>query len=184
MREDNRKPEEMIIYTRTGDKGKTNLYDTVGVYKDDPRVDAYGTVDELNAFIGVAKHHMKDPEVAKKLHQIQRKLFDVGAELATVDTSILKTTITEEDVEDLEKTIDHYLQFFETPTYFIMPGDNIASAHLHVARTVCRRAERLIVRIIHKEKINDQVLIYVNRLSDLLYTYSRYEETAFEKVEF
>lgn len=184
MREDNRKLEEMVIYTRTGDKGKTNLYDTVGVYKDDPRVDAYGTVDELNSAMGVAKHYVKDPKVSQKIHAIQRKLFDVGAELATVDTSILKTVITEEDVTDLEETIDYYLQFFETPTYFIMPGDNLSSAYLHLARTVCRRAERLIVRIIRQEPLNEQVLIYINRLSDLLYTFSRYEETAFEKVEF
>lgn len=184
MKDDQRKPDEMVIYTRTGDKGRTNLYDMVSVYKDDPRVEAYGTIDELNAFIGLAKHEIADEGVIKLLHDVQRKLFDVGAELATVDTSILKVVITQEDVDGLETQIDHYLQFFETPTYFILPGENRPSAYLHVARTVCRRAERLIVKIIKQDPLNDNVLKYVNRLSDLLYTLSRYVESGFEKITF
>ncbi len=181
---DNRKPEEMIIYTRTGDKGKTSLYDSTNVFKDDDRVEAYGTIDELNAALGIAKHYVEDPKMKQKIHDIQRKLFDVGAELATVDTSILLTTITEEDVEALEKEIDYYLNFFEPPTYFILPGDNLQSAYLHMARTICRRAERLIVKLIHKEELNDQVLKYVNRLSDLLYAFSRFVEDNYERIWF
>lgn len=184
MRNDNRSPEEMVIYTRTGDGGKTNLYDTTNVYKDEPRVEAYGTIDELNSFIGVAKHHIKDAKTAKLLHDIQRKLFDVGAELATVDLSILKSTITQEDVDALEETIDDYLKTFETPNYFIIPGDNLASGHLHVCRTVCRRAERLIVSIYKKEDVSEILLKYVNRLSDLFYTLSRFVEDNYEKVDF
>lgn len=186
MREDKRKPEEMVVYTRTGDKGKTNLFDQTSVYKDDPRVDAYGTIDELVSFIGLAKHYIKEDEHDTRglLHGIQRRLFDVAAELATVDTTLLKRTITEDDVYALEDLIDKYLKYFETPTYFIIPGDNLASAHLHVARTVARRAERLIVRVMKHEEVNPMVLKYVNRLSDLLYTLSRYVEDHYEKVIF
>ncbi len=108
---DNRKPEDMIVYTRTGDKGKTSLYDTTNVYKDNIRVEAYGTIDELNSALGIAKHYIDDHKVQDLIHGIQRKLFDVGAELATEDTSILITRIEEDDVKFLEDTIDHYLQF-------------------------------------------------------------------------
>jgi cob(I)alamin adenosyltransferase len=181
---DTRKPEEMVVYTRTGDKGKTSLYDTTNVYKDDIRVEAYGTIDELNSALGIAKHYIDDEKIQDLIHGIQRKLFDVGAELATEDTSILITEIEASDVEFLENTIDYYLQFFDTPDYFIIPGDNLASAYLHLARTVCRRAERHIVTLIHTEEINEQVLIYVNRLSDLIYTLSRYVEDNFERVWF
>ncbi len=181
---DNRKPEEMIVYTRTGDKGKTSLYDTTNVFKDSIRVEAYGTIDELNSALGIAKHYIDDKKVQDLIHDIQRKLFDVGAELATEDTSILLTQITEDDVKFLEDTIDHYLQFFDTPDYFIIPGDNLASGYLHLARTICRRAERHIVTLIHTEEINEQVLIYVNRLSDLIYTFSRYVEDNFDRVWF
>ncbi|WP_430882911.1 cob(I)yrinic acid a,c-diamide adenosyltransferase [Fusibacter sp. JL216-2] len=181
---DNRKPEDMIVYTRTGDKGKTSLYDTTNVYKDNIRVEAYGTIDELNSALGIAKHYIDDHKVQDLIHGIQRKLFDVGAELATEDTSILITRIEEDDVKFLEDTIDHYLQFFETPDYFIIPGDNKESAYLHLARTICRRAERHIVTLIHSEEINEQVLIYVNRLSDLIYTLSRYVEDNFDRVWF
>ncbi len=181
---DNRKPEEMVVYTRTGDKGKTSLYDTKNVFKDDIRVEAYGTIDELNSALGIAKHYIEDEKIQDLIHGIQRKLFDVGAELATEDTSILITHIEEADVAFLENTIDDYLQYFDTPDYFIIPGDNLASAYLHLARTVCRRAERHIVTLIHTESINEQVLIYVNRLSDLIYTLSRYVEDNFERVWF
>ncbi len=181
---DTRKPEEMVVYTRTGDKGKTSLYDTTNVYKDDIRVEAYGTIDELNSALGIAKHYIDDEKIQDLIHGIQRKLFDVGAELATEDTSILITEIEASDVEFLENTIDYYLQFFDTPDYFIIPGDNLASAYLHLARTICRRAERHIVTLIHTEEINEQVLIYVNRLSDLIYTLSRYVEDNFDRVWF
>lgn len=186
MRDDQRKPEEMVVYTRTGDKGKTSLFDQTSVYKDDPRVEAYGTIDELVSFIGLAKHYLKpeDAVTRKRLHDIQRRLFDVAAELATVDTVLLKRTITEEDVYELEDYIDEYLKHFDTPTYFIIPGDNIASAQFHICRTVARRAERQIVKVIKHEEINPMVLKYVNRLSDLLYTLSRYVEDNYEKVEF
>ncbi len=183
---DTRTPEEMVIYTRTGDQGKTNLFDQTSVYKDDPRVEAYGTIDELVSFIGLAKHYIQveDKETRKMLHDIQRKLFDVAAELATTDTVLLKTTITEEDVSYLEDRIDYYLQFFDTPKYFIIPGDNIASAQFHVCRTVARRSERQIVRVMKHEEINPNVLKYVNRLSDLLYALSRVVEDHYEKVIF
>ena len=186
MRDDKRTPEEMVIYTRTGDKGRTSLFDQTSVFKDDPRVEAYGTVDELVSFIGLAKHHVapEDEKTRKLLHDIQRKLFDVCAELATVETALLKTTITEDDVFFLEDQIDSYLEFFETPEYFIIPGDNIPSAHFHICRTVARRAERQIVKVMKHEELNENVLKYVNRLSDLMYTLSRYVEDNYEKVIF
>lgn len=184
MRKDNRSHEEMIIYTRTGDHGKTNLYDDVERYKDEPRIEAYGTIDELNSALAICKHYINEESIRKEIHDIQRKLFDVGAELATMDTSILKTTIIQEDIDQLEYTIDRYLKTFETPEYFIIPGDNLASAHLHMARTICRRAERRIVTIMHRDDLNPLVLKYINRLSDLIYTYSRYVEDNYEKVDF
>lgn len=186
MRDDKRTPEEMVIYTRTGDKGRTSLFDQTSVFKDDPRVEAYGTVDELVSFIGLAKHQVNpsDEKTRKLLHDIQRKLFDVCAELATVETTLLKTTITEDDVFFLEDQIDSYLEFFETPEYFIIPGDNIPSAHFHICRTVARRAERQIVKVMKHEELNENVLKYVNRLSDLMYTLSRYVEDNYEKVVF
>lgn len=186
MRNDQRKPEEMVIYTRTGDQGKTNLFDMTSVYKDDARVEAYGTIDELNSFIGMTKHYIKPEDVRTRtmLHDIQRKLFDVGAELATIETYLLKVTITEDDVFNLEDQIDYYLQYFETPTYFILPGDNKASAWLHICRTVCRRAERQIVKVGKHEDINPNLVKYVNRLSDLMYALSRVVEDQYEKIEF
>jgi cob(I)alamin adenosyltransferase len=186
MRDDQRKPEEMVVYTRTGDKGRTSLFDQTSVFKDDPRVEAYGTIDELVSFIGLAKHYVNpsDEKTRRLLHDIQRKLFDVCAELATIETTLLKTTITEEDVYFLEDQIDEYLKFFETPEYFVIPGDNIASAHFHICRTVARRGERQIVKVMHHDDLNENVLKYVNRLSDLMYTLSRYVEDNYEKVIF
>lgn len=183
-KDDNRKLDEMVVYTRTGDKGKTSLFDSIDVYKDNKRVECYGTIDELNSFIAIAKHHISDEKVTAKLHKIQRKLFDVGAELATVDTSILATVIVQEDIDDIEREIDHYLQYFEPPKFFIIPGDNVQSAYLHICRTVCRRAERLMVKLAREEDINELLVKYVNRLSDLFYTYSRYVEDNYENVVF
>ena len=183
-RDDKRKLDEMVVYTRTGDKGKTSLFDSIDVYKDDLRVECYGTIDELNSFIGIAKHKVEEDKISSKLHEIQRKLFDVGAELATVDTSILATLIVQEDIDDLEMEIDYYLAYFEPPKFFIIPGDNEQSAYMHICRTMCRRAERLIVKLSREEEINELLIKYVNRLSDLFYTYSRYVEDNFENVVF
>lgn len=181
---DTRKPEEMVVYTRTGDKGRTSLFDKIDVYKDDLRVECYGTIDELNSYIGLTKHYISDEKTASLLHKLQRKLFDVGAELATVDTSILNTTIVQEDIDFLEETIDYYLNYFEPPKFFIIPGDNMQSAYLHICRTVCRRAERLMVKLSRDEEINLLLIKYVNRLSDLFYSLSRFVEDNYENVVF
>lgn len=181
---DDRKLDEMVVYTRTGDKGKTSLFDSIDVFKDDLRVECYGTIDELNSFIAIAKHHVGEEKISSKLHSIQRKLFDVGAELATVDTSILATVIIQEDIDELEREIDYYLQYFDPPKFFIIPGDNLQSAYMHICRTVCRRAERLMVKLAREEEINPLLIKYVNRLSDLFYAYSRYVEDNFENVVF
>ncbi len=173
-----------IIYTKIGDKGRTSLFDATEIFKDDSRVEAYGTVDELNALLGICKHYIKDGPTQKFLHDVQRRLFDVGAELATVDTSILMRTIEAEDVEGIEHEIDRLLAFFEIPEYFVIPGDNIESGYFHLARTVCRRAERRIIHLAHEETINPEVIRYINRLSDYLYSLSRYVEDNYEKVTF
>lgn len=175
---------EEKIYTKTGDRGNTNLFDFKGVSKAHLRVEAYGTIDELNSMLGLCKHYVKMEGSKEAIEIVQRKLFDVGAELATLDVSILKTRIDEEDIETLEGWIDEILKDLETPMYFILPGDNKQSAYLHVARTVCRRAERVIVSLMHQEEVNEKLLKYVNRLSDWIYALSRKEEHHYEKVIF
>ena len=174
----------MIIYTKTGDKGQTSLFDSKRVDKDDLRVESYGTIDELNSCLGLSKNFIDDKAVYKLIHSIQRKLFDVGAELATEDPSKRPVNMSEEDVIFLEKTIDKYLEKFKKPDHFIIPGAGKAAGFLHVARTVCRRAERRIITLSKVADINPHLIKYVNRLSDLIYTIGRYIEEGFEEVEF
>lgn len=173
----------MKIYTKTGDGGKTSLYDGNRVDKDDIRVEAYGTVDELNALIGDAANYLKD-EDKKVLRSIQRKLFDVGGELATRDIGKFKNTITEDDIKDLENIIDEYMVKTGEMEAFILPGTSKASSRLHIARTVCRRAERRIISLDKVETINSMILKYINRLSDVLYAISRVYEDELILIEF
>lgn len=174
----------MGFYTKTGDKGQTSLFDNKRVDKDDFRVESYGTIDELNTFLGLSKNYINDKGIFSLIHGIQRKLFDVGAELATEESSKRPMVIKEEDVIFLEKKIDEYTEKIEKPNYFIIPGEGKASAHLHVARTVCRRAERRIITLSKAADINPYLIKYINRLSDLIYILSRCTENRFEKVEF
>lgn len=164
----------MKIYTKTGDKGETGLYGGERVAKDSLRVAAYGTVDEANSAIGVARSHLTDEELDKDLAHIQNALFDVGADLATPNDSKYRKNVSpidEQDIGILENLIDHY---DNTPlTNFILPGGHPSSAALHLARTITRRAEREVTTLKREETINEQVAVYLNRLSDLLFVMAR-----------
>ncbi|MEN1759538.1 cob(I)yrinic acid a,c-diamide adenosyltransferase [Anoxynatronum sibiricum] len=174
----------MKIYTKTGDKGETSLYDGKRVKKDEIRVESYGTVDELNSCIGFARNFIEDAEVVRILFRIQRELFDVAGELATTDRNLFPEKIDEIHVQFLEATIDQYLEKIDKMDAFIIPGSNTAAASLHVARTVCRRAERRILKLSREEDVSEWLIKYVNRLSDTLYAMARYLETELHYVVF
>lgn len=171
------------IYTKTGDKGTTSLFDSKRVSKDDIRVESYGTVDELGAFLGLAKNYVDD-DLYKNIEKIQHKLFTVATNLATEDRSKVQHHITNQDIEDLEKLVDKYMGALGNPTGFIVNGSNKSSAYLHVARTICRRAERRIITLMDREDIDPLVLKYVNRLSDTIYSMARFLEEDQRKVEY
>ncbi len=166
----------MKIYTKTGDKGKTSLYDGNRVDKDDIRVESYGTLDELNSYIGLCTNYAKD-EDKEVLRNIQIKLFAVSAELATKEEGKYKTPINEDDIKNLEKIIDSYIEKIDKMDAFIVPGTSLISANLHIARTICRKAERRICSLNKVESINPLLLKYVNRLSDVIYAIARYNES-------
>lgn len=174
----------MTIYTKTGDKGKTSLFDNKRVFKDDVRVEAYGTIDELGAFMGVAKTYVEDKEMYDYIYNIQNKLFTVASILATEDSKKIKHHIKESDIDDLEKIIDIYMGRLGNPTGFIVNGSGKKSGHLHVARTVCRRAERRIITLSGLVEIDPLVIKYVNRLSDVLYAMARFSEEKEGHVEY
>ncbi|NMA87301.1 MAG: cob(I)yrinic acid a,c-diamide adenosyltransferase, partial [Tissierellia bacterium] len=137
----------MNIYTKTGDKGTTSLFDNKRVSKDDVRVEAYGTIDELVSALGLAKNYIEDNEIYNLIEQVQNKLFTVASILATEDKGKIKHHVIEEDIEFLEKNIDKYMGLLNNPTGFIIPGSGKASGHLHLCRTICRRAERRIITL-------------------------------------
>ena len=174
----------MKIYTKTGDKGETSLYDGKRVGKDEIRVECYGTVDELNSQLGVARNLIRDREIVDHLFRIQRELFDVGGELATIDRDRFPEKIDENHVKSLERLVDEFLERIDKKDAFIIPGSNPASANLHVARTVCRRAERRILSLNRTEEVSEWLMKYMNRLSDALYAMARYLETELHYVVF
>jgi cob(I)alamin adenosyltransferase len=166
------------IYTRTGDAGDTGLFGGGRVPKDDPRVEAYGDVDELNAVIGVARAIEVMPRIDEVLVPVQRDLFAIGALLATPDREkmaqhLQKARIDEQRIAELEQAIDDADAELEPLRAFVLPGGSPKAAALHVARTVCRRAERRIVRLQHAVELPPLAVIYLNRLSDLLFTLAR-----------
>ena len=165
----------MKIYTKTGDKGKTSLYDGTRIDKDDIRVESYGTLDELNSYIGLCTNYANN-EDKEILRSIQVKLFAVSAELATKEEGKYKTPITDDDVASLEKIIDSYIEKIDKMDAFIVPGTSLISANLHIARTICRKAERRIFSLSKIETVNPFLLKYINRLSDLIYAIARYNE--------
>ncbi len=166
----------MKIYTRTGDTGETGLLGGVRVKKHDLRIEAYGTVDELNAVLGVVRAARPSSRVDQILDHIQNELFSVGAELATPTTAGSHFgRVEESQVARLEEMIDLCETDLSPLKNFILPGGTPAAAQLHLARTVCRRAERLVVALSESSAVSPQLVVYLNRLSDLLFVLARYE---------
>lgn len=167
----------MKIYTKTGDSGETGLFRGPRVPKHDQRVHAYGHVDELNAVLGVLLPDIQHPRVKELLASLQHELFEVGADLATppqpAEDGSLR--INAPMVERLEKAIDEFEESLPQLTNFILPGGGRGGAQLHLARTVCRRAERAVSKLQSEQSINPDVLRYMNRLSDLLFVLARAE---------
>ena len=157
------------IYTRTGDSGTTGLGDGSRVDKDSLRVEAYGTVDELNSQIGLVMAFGTDEKIADQLLDIQHDLFDLGSELCVPGYS----AINDANIEKLEKILDEHNADLPSLKEFILPGGNLPAASCHVARTVCRRSERIVVSLAKEENINPPVVKYLNRLSDLLFVLCR-----------
>ena len=168
------------LYTRTGDTGQTALFGGRRVPKDHPRVVAYGTIDELNAALGVAISSIRQRTLAARLHTIQNELFSIGAELASdkpVRRSKAQTSVFRLDparTEELEALIDEYDARVPALRTFVLPSGDAAASLLHLARTVCRRAERAVITLDRKERINPAILTYLNRLCDLLFVLARY----------
>ena len=165
------------IYTKTGDRGETGLLGGPRVSKDDPRIEACGTVDELNAAIGVARAAGAADDADVTLARVQSELFDVGAELSTPDAKAHDMErIGTAQISELERAIDRYEAELEPLKQFILPAGAEVSARLHFARTVCRRAERRVVSLWKQPGVNvrEELLIYLNRLSDLLFVLARW----------
>jgi cob(I)alamin adenosyltransferase len=166
----------MKIYTRTGDDGTTGLIGGSRVKKYDLRLDAYGTVDELNSYLGVVRSLQTEEQADRILEKIQNKLFVIGAHLASDDSITLvkkQMPLGESDIVLLEKEIDAMNEQLPELRNFILPGGCQATSFCHVARTVCRRAERLIVELSEKTEVDPNLIKYINRLSDYLFVLSR-----------
>lgn len=165
----------MKIYTKTGDTGETGLFGGPRVRKDAARIEAYGTVDELNAVLGLARAEALPAEIDQLAARIQNELFDLGAELATPDPHAKNMAILNaESIAALEAAIDRHEAQLEPLRQFILPGGTRGAALLHLARTVCRRAERRLVTLAAAEAIAPTLLVYLNRLSDLLFVLARF----------
>ena len=166
----------MSIYTKTGDKGETGLFGGERIDKSSLRVKAYGEVDELNSFLGLASSRIEDKEISNLLKKIQNDLLVIGSDLATKFNSLVESKIrriTYDEVTHLEKHIDKFTYELNPLTKFILPSGNPGSSLLHICRTVCRRAERSVVELNKKENINPDIIKYLNRLSDLFFTLAR-----------
>ena len=166
----------MKLYTKTGDAGETGLFGGARVSKASARVASYGAVDELNAALGVARAHGVPEGIDATLARVQVDLFTLGAELATVpgkERNIGIALLDDADVARLEAAIDASEAALEPLKTFVLPGGTVAAANLHVARTVCRRAEREVVALTAAEPVRELVTVYLNRLSDLLFSLAR-----------
>jgi cob(I)alamin adenosyltransferase len=173
------------IYTRSGDKGETTLFGGKRVPKDETRVEAYGTVDELNSHLGFCLLSMKNQSSVNLIDRIQRDLFAIGAMLASPDKSQLdeKSKLTESSVDYLERNIDNIEKQLQPIQAFILPGGSEPAARFHVARAVCRRAERKVVALLRKEEVDPVIVKYLNRLSSLLFVLARYENKLAGKTD-
>ena len=183
----------MKIYTKTGDKGETSLYGGTRVSKAAARVESYGTLDELNAFIGLAKAEISDEKVLSQLQKIQFDLFTVGSEAATPTDKMLLANgknrldlmISEKEITELELWMDDFDAELEPLRFFILPSGGKAAATVHVCRTVCRRAERAMVFLNETEEVRPELIKYLNRLSDYLFILARYiSKISGEKEEY
>ena len=161
------------IYTKKGDSGKTSLFDGTKVDKFNIRVDSYGSIDELNSLIGVCSSFVKESLIKKELEKIQNDLLDIGSALALPDP--LPVEGLEDRVSQFEKSIDFMTVKMPVLSNFILPEGGKGGSHLHLARSVSRRVERRIVKLSKKQEIDPQILVYLNRLSDLLFTMARFE---------
>ena len=157
------------IYTRTGDDGTTELSDHERIDKSDARIEAMGDIDELNSILGLLRANSIPSEISSYLLNIQHRLFDIGAELAIPGNAI----ISPQAVEKLENLIDSYNSELPALKEFVLPGGSLSASICHVARTICRRSERTLVRLARKESFNSESLCYINRLSDLLFVFAR-----------
>ncbi|KJF26791.1 cob(I)yrinic acid a,c-diamide adenosyltransferase [Clostridium aceticum] len=174
----------MKVYTKTGDHGETSLYDGKRVKKDDIRVESYGTIDELSTVLGFARNYIEDEKIIEIIYRVQRELFDVAGQLATSNDSKFPQKIQDHHISFLESIIDDYSAKIENINAFIIPGTGKASASLHMARTVCRRAERRILTLSTQAAVDPLLIKYINRLSDVIYIIARYLEKELKYVEF
>jgi cob(I)alamin adenosyltransferase len=165
----------MKIYTKTGDKGKTSLLGGTRVSKGDLRIETYGTVDELNSYLGLVSDLDSDAQRVAFIRNIQSRLFTVGSSLAaeTARARDFKPDLAEEDIIALEQSIDEMNEVLPVMTNFIIPGGHQLVSTTHVARTVCRRAERLVIKLSAVEEVEEIIIRYLNRLSDYLFVLAR-----------
>ena len=164
------------IYTKTGDDGTTGLMGGSRVKKYDLRLEAYGTVDELNAHLGLLRSHNLPDDVVQIIIEIQNKLFNIGSRLASDkmgDSFTKSLSVTKENITQLEAAIDKFEKELPELTQFILPGGDVVVAQCHIARTVCRRAERCIVEFSEQITVQPEIIIYINRLSDFLFVLGR-----------
>lgn len=166
----------MKIYTKTGDKGQTSLIGGTRVSKHNLRIEAYGTVDELNSWMGLLRDQPIDDHSITSILEVQDRLFTIGSHLASdPEKSRMKLPeIREEDVSYLEKEIDRMEEQLPALTSFVLPGGNSVVSQVHIARCVCRRAERLVIQLAEEAPVNEIIIIYLNRLSDYLFVLSRH----------
>lgn len=167
------------VYTKTGDDGGTHLVGGHRVSKDDLRIECYGTVDELNATIGLSRLHAQTAETKEIdviLERVQSELFNLGSQLATRAEDLRPTqpVIHPRHIERLEQEIDRFNDLLPSLTSFVLPAGGALTSYLHLSRTVCRRAERLAVSLSHREPVADEVIHYLNRLSDALFVFARH----------
>lgn len=165
----------MKIYTKTGDKGKTGLFGGARISKDDIRIEAYGTVDELNACVGTLNAMMPIEDQSKILSEVQNRLFTIGSNLASdPDKEMITPDLRSSDIELLESAMDRLNEELEPLRSFVLPGGSPTVGIAHICRTVCRRAERRVVSLAHDSEVDHMIIIYLNRLSDYLFVLSRW----------
>ena len=165
----------MKIYTRKGDTGETSLIGGVRVSKTHIRIEAYGTVDELNSAIGIVRDSIQMPEIEEQLINIQNQLFTIGSELASAEGSkMVIPHVSNEDITGLEQAMDQMDSELPELKNFILPGGDLATSYCHLARCICRRAERRVVTLYDHEPVDEKIIQYLNRLSDFLFMLGRY----------